>query len=301
MDAISVHGLTRRYGPVIGVEGLDLIAAPGEVVGFLGPNGAGKTTTIRCLAGLLRPSGGSVRVLGLDPIADHVRLAPRLGYLPGELRLYEELTGRAHLALLGDLQGAPSPRRDELCSALALSDAALDRPVRAYSRGMKQKVGLVAALQHDPEVVVLDEPTEGLDPLVQETFFSLLEDLRERGRTVLLSSHVLSEVERACSRVVIVRAGRVVAAGTVDALRGARARRVRLRFAAASAATTSAAAAPPAWSPEVDADVVRLVVPADAVVEALRGLLADEAVLDVVVEEASLDEAFLDLYREPGH
>jgi ABC-2 type transport system ATP-binding protein len=134
------------------------------VFGFLGPNGAGKTTTIRCLVGLLSPTAGTARVLGLDPIADHARLTPQIGYLPGELRLYWELTGAQHLALLGALQGRPTPRREELCQRLELTARDLGRPVAEYSHGMKQKVGLVQALQHDPEVVILDEPTEGLDP-----------------------------------------------------------------------------------------------------------------------------------------
>ena len=168
--AIELRSLTKRYGPVTGIEDLDITVRPGEVFGFLGPNGAGKTTTIRCLVGLLRPTSGQARVLGLDPIADHRRLAPFLGYLPGELRLYPDLTGHQTLRLLGDLQGAPTPRRAELCERLGLRAEELARPVQGYSRGMKQKLGLVQALQHDPRLVVLDEPSEGLDPLVQETF-----------------------------------------------------------------------------------------------------------------------------------
>ena len=191
---IELTGLTKRYGATVGIQQLDLRVEAGEVFGFLGPNGAGKTTTIRCLVGLLSPTGGTARVLGLDPIADHGRLTPQIGYLPGELRLYGELTGAQHLALLGALQGRPTPRREELCERLELTARDLGRPVGEYSHGMKQKVGLVQALQHDPEVVILDEPTEGLDPLVQETFFALVSEASEAGRTVFLSSHVLSEV-----------------------------------------------------------------------------------------------------------
>ena len=295
MDAaIELRGLTKRYGATVGVEDVNLRLAPGEVVGFLGPNGAGKTTTIRCLVGLLRPTGGTVRVLGLDPRADHRALAARLGYLPGELRLYPELSGRRHLALLADLQGARAVRQDELCQRLALTPAELARPVATYSRGMKQKVGLVQAFQHDPEVLVLDEPTEGLDPLVQETFFALLEETRGAGRTVFLSSHVLSEVQRACSRVAIVRAGRLVAVDEVDALREARARRVRLTFAAGSDPTEVPVpdGVPATW----EGDDLHLVLDGAEVVPTLRRLLA-LAVEDVVVEEASLDEAVLAFYR----
>src|SRR4029450_11162324 len=227
---IELTAVTKRYGAPVGIQQLDLRVEAGEVFGFLGPNGAGKTTTIRCMGGLLSPTAGTAPVLGLAPIADHGPLMPRIGYLPGELRLYEELTGAQHLALLGELQGRPTPRREELCQRLELTARDLGRPVTEYSHGMKQKVGLVQALQHDPEVVILDEPTEGLDPLVQETFFALVSEASEAGRTVFLSSHVLSEVQRACKRVAIVRGGRLVTVEAVAALREARARRARASF-----------------------------------------------------------------------
>ncbi|MFJ8044166.1 ABC transporter ATP-binding protein [Kitasatospora sp. NPDC096147] len=298
--AIEIEGLGKRYGRTVGVEGVGLSVAAGEVFGLLGPNGAGKTTVLRCLAGLLRPTAGRVRALGLDPIADHRALAPRLGYLPGELRLYPELTGRRTLDLLADLQGTPTPRRAELCERLGLTAAVLGRPVREYSRGMKQKLGLVQALQHEPELVVLDEPTEGLDPLVQESFFELLAEARAAGRTVLLSSHVLPEVQRACERVAIVRAGRLVTVRAVTELREARARRVRLVFGDGRGPRPLGRA--DRWSPRWSGtgDRVELLVPPSEVLAALRGLLA-LPVTDLTVEEAGLDEAFLDLYREaPG-
>ncbi|GAA3023169.1 ABC transporter ATP-binding protein [Kitasatospora albolonga] len=294
--AIELGALTKHYGRTVGIEHLDVTVATGEVFGLLGPNGAGKTTVLRCLTGLLRPSGGRVRALGLDPVADHRRLAPSLGYLPGELRLYPELTGRQTLDLLADLQRAPTPRRAELCERLGLSGTVLARAVREYSRGTKQKIGLVQAFQHDPELVVLDEPTEGLDPLVQETFFELLAEARAAGRTVLLSSHVLPEVQRACGRVAIVRAGRLVTVRGVAELREARARRVRLLFADGLGARPLGAA--DRWQPDWQGDRVELLVPPSEVPDALRGLLA-LPVADLTVEEAGLDEAFLDLYREP--
>ncbi len=293
---IELSSLTKRYGSTVGIEQLDISVAAGEVFGFLGPNGAGKTTTIRCLVGLLQPTAGQVRVLGLDPVADHGRLASALGYLPGELRFYPELTGHQTLQLLADLQGAATPRRGELCDRLGLSPADLGRTVLEYSRGMKQKLGLVQALQHDPELVILDEPTEGLDPLVQETFFELLTEATAAGRTVLLSSHVLPEVQRACGRVAIVRAGRLVTVQTVAALREARARRVRLTFADGLGPRPLGAAE--RWSPRWDGDRVVLLVPPDELVAALRDLLT-LPVADLTVEEAGLDEAFLDLYRTP--
>jgi ABC-2 type transport system ATP-binding protein len=293
--AIRLSALTKHYGRTVGIERLDATVGAGEVFGLLGPNGAGKTTTLRCLVGLLRPTSGRVRVLGLDPVADHRRLAPSLGYLPGELRLYPELTGRQTLDVLADLQGAPVPRRAELCERLGLTAADLDRGVGEYSRGMKQKLGLAQALQHDPALVVLDEPTEGLDPLVQETFFELLAEARAAGRTVLLSSHVLPEVQRTCGRVAIVRQGRLVTVQSVAALREARARKVRLAFADGTGRRPLGEAE--RWSPRWQGDRVELLVPPDRLVAALRGMLAALPVADLTVEEAGLDEAFLDLYR----
>ncbi|MFE9255308.1 ABC transporter ATP-binding protein [Streptomyces sp. NPDC006879] len=296
--AISLSGLTKRYGPVVGVQDLSLEVTAGEVFGFLGPNGAGKTTTLRCLTGLLRPTSGQVQVLGMDPSADHRRLTPELGYLPGELRLYPELTGAQTLELLSSLHGIPTPRRARLCERLGLTDRALARPVGGYSRGMKQQLGLVQALQHDPRLLILDEPTEGLDPLVQETFFELLAEASSSGRTVLLSSHVLPEVQRACGRVAVVRNGRLVAVESVAALREARARRIRLVFGDGRGVRGLGEA--DQWSPQWRGDRVELLVPPSEVVVALRGLL-DLPVADVTVEESGLDEAFLDLYRNgPG-
>lgn len=295
--AIELTRLSKRYGSVLGVETLSLIVRTGEVFGFLGPNGAGKTTTLRCLAGLLTPTSGRIRVLGLDPVADHSRLAPELGYLPGELRFYPELTGEQTLDLLTALQHAPSPRRKELCSRLGLSDADLRRPVLGYSRGMKQKLGLVQALQHDPRIVVLDEPTEGLDPLVQETFYALMTEAAEARHTVLLSSHVLPEVQRACGRVAIIREGRLVTVERVDALREARARRIRVSLAGGSADGPQRLGRADRWNPRWQGDRAELLVPPSEVTDTLRDLLA-LPVTDITVEEAGLDEAFLDLYRD---
>ncbi|MCX5381437.1 ABC transporter ATP-binding protein [Streptomyces sp. NBC_00091] len=269
--AIELTGLTKRHGPVMGVDGLSLTVRPGEVFGFLGPNGAGKTTTLRCLTGLLRPSEGRVRVLGLDPIADHRRVATQLGYLPGELRLYPELSGAETLDLLSALQGAPVPRRGELCDRLGLTPAILTRLVGGYSRGMKQKLGLVQAMQRDPQLVVLDEPTEGLDPLVQETFFELLGEAAAAGRIVLLFSHILPEVQRTCGRVAIIRDGRLVTVQSVAGLREARVRRIRLSL--ADGQGTRSLGDAQRWAPRWKGDRVELLVPPSEVVGALRTLL----------------------------
>jgi ABC-2 type transport system ATP-binding protein len=193
------------------------------------------------------------------------------------------------------LQGTPTPRREELCRRLELTARDLSRPVGQYSHGMRQKVGLVQALQHDPEVVILDEPTEGLDPLVQETFFALVSEASEAGRTVFLSSHVLSEVQRACRRVAIVRAGRLVAVEAVAALREARARRLRLGF--PDGFDHGLVPVEARWSPTWSGNDLRLLIPPTELVAALRRLL-ELPVIDVAVEEAGLDEAFLTFYRQ---
>lgn len=299
-DVISVQKLTKRYDGHVGVEALDLSVEAGEVFGFLGANGAGKTTTIRCITGLLRPTSGSIRVLGLDPHRDRIEVMKKIGYLPGELRLYQDLSGRQHLELFENLQGSPSQtRRNQLCERVGLKQSDLDRPIRDYSRGMKQKIGIVQAFQHDPEVVILDEPTEGLDPLVQEAFFALLGEFGSKGGAVLLSSHVMSEVERTCNRVAVLRSGSLVTVDRVEALRNTRTRTVKLTFGDQvdkQSVETLLGAGIQQWSPEWTGSVLALAVEPAAVVAVLRSVL-DAGVIDVVVEEAGLEDAVLSMYE----
>jgi ABC-2 type transport system ATP-binding protein len=293
--AIAIQQLTKTYGDHAGIADLTLDIEQGEVMGFLGANGAGKTTTLRCLVGLLRPSSGSIRVKGLDPNTQHNELMSQVGYLPGELRLYSELTGAQHLMLLGKLQRVDFARGNELCERLGLSPKDLNRPIREYSRGMKQKIGLVQALQHDPAVLFLDEPTEGLDPLVQEEFFALLRELSGRGATVLLSSHVMSEVERACHRVAVLRQSQLVTVDTVETLKNARGRHIRCRFPAAF--DRSALRLSDSWQTRWNDSTLSLDLPPNETADALRTLL-QHPVEDVTVEEAGLDEALISLYAK---
>jgi ABC-2 type transport system ATP-binding protein len=217
MAAIEVDGLVKRFGAVTALDGLDLRVEEGTVHGFLGPNGAGKSTTLRVVLGLLRADGGRVALLGGDPWRDAVSLHRRLAYVPGEVTLWPNLTGGEVIDVLGSLRGSlDERRRAELIDRFALDPA---KKARAYSKGNRQKVALIAALACDVELYVLDEPTSGLDPLMEAAFQATVRELRAAGRTVLLSSHILAEVEALCDAVSIVRDGRVVDTGTLDDLR----------------------------------------------------------------------------------
>ena len=217
MNVIEVSGLRKEFGKTVALDGLELTVAAGEVHGFLGPNGAGKTTTIRVLLGLLRPDGGSARLLGGDPWREAVALHRRLAYVPGDVTLWPDLTGGEVIDLLGRLRGGlDAKRRAELLDRFDLDPT---KKARVYSKGNRQKVALVAALASDAELLILDEPTAGLDPLMESVFRQCAEEERSRGRTVLLSSHILSEVEALCDRVTIIRAGRTVETGTLAGLR----------------------------------------------------------------------------------
>ena len=215
--AIEISGLVKTFGPTRALDGLDLTVEPGEVHGFLGPNGAGKSTTIRVLLGLLRADAGTVRLLGGDPWSDGVELHKRLAYVPGDVNLWPNLTGGEAIDLLGRLRGGLDPRRRaELLERFELDPT---KKGRSYSKGNRQKVALVAALAADAELLILDEPTSGLDPLMEAAFQDCVRDLRDRGRTVLLSSHILAEVEVLCHRVSIIRAGRTVESAAIDDMR----------------------------------------------------------------------------------
>jgi ABC-2 type transport system ATP-binding protein len=217
VNAIEVAGLRKVFGKTVALDGLDLAVSAGEVHGFLGPNGAGKTTTIRILLGLLRADGGTARLLGGDPWHSAVELHKRLAYVPGDVTLWPTLTGGEVIDLLGKLRGdLDSKRRAELLERFDLDPT---QKARAYSKGNRQKVALVAALASDAELLLLDEPTSGLDPLMEAVFRQCAEEERARGRTILLSSHILSEVEALCDRVTIIRAGRTVETGTLAELR----------------------------------------------------------------------------------
>ena len=227
--AIVVRRLTKSYGPVEALRGLDLDVQRGDIFGFLGPNGAGKTTTIRCLLDLIRPDGGTARVLGLDPQADPVAVRARVGYLPGELHLEDNLTGRKILRYFSALR----KRKVEWGIVHSLAERLhldLDRPVKNLSKGNKQKIGLVQALMHRPELLLLDEPTSGLDPLVQQEVLALIREAKADGTTVFFCSHIMSEVEAVAERVGIIRKGQLVEVADTAALIDRALHHVKVRF-----------------------------------------------------------------------
>lgn len=235
MSVIELIGLTKSFGDVEALTDVSFSIGAGETFGYLGPNGAGKTTTIRCLLGLMTPSAGSAKLFDTDVASGMPGLLSRVGYLPGEFGLWPQMTGSEALEYLGSLHPSPPSARSALCERFELSQRDLRRPVRAYSRGMRQKIGLVQAFQHRPDLVVLDEPTEGLDPVMQQRFIDLISEHSAAGGTTLMSSHILTEVERACTRVAIVRAGRLMRLGTPAELAGGGARRCTVRAIGAAA------------------------------------------------------------------
>jgi ABC-2 type transport system ATP-binding protein len=230
MSVVETEKLTKFYGPHRGIVDVDLAVEQGEIYGFLGPNGAGKTTTIRLLLDLIRPTSGRAFVFGIETTVDPVAIHRRVGYLPGEFALFDRLTGGQTIDYFANLQGGVDRRYQ--ADLVARFDLDPSRRFREYSKGNKQKVGLVIALQRRPELLVLDEPTAGLDPLVQQTFFELLRDTVAEGRAAFLSSHILGEVEKTCDRVAIIREGRLVKVDRVEALRDLAHHQVELRFAA---------------------------------------------------------------------
>jgi ABC-2 type transport system ATP-binding protein len=297
-EIVRTDRLTKRYGSARGIDDVSLTVLRGEVFGFLGPNGAGKTTTIRTLLDLLHPTSGSARLFGLDSHRDSRAIRARLGNLPGEFACDPRQTGRDVVAFLAALRGMPGPgRAPELAERFA---ADLDRPVGHLSRGNRQKIGLIQALFHAPELLILDEPTGGLDPLMQEEFHEVVAEERRRGTTVFLSSHDLDEVERLCDRVGIIRDGRLIDVENVDDLTRRRYRHVTVEF-AEPVDVGELRALPGVRDLETDGARVRFKVAAGAL-DAVVKAIARHTVVDLELARPSLEEVFLTYYaREEAH
>jgi len=294
-DVVAVDGLVKSFGRTRALDGLDLHVAAGEVHGFLGPNGAGKSTTIRVLLGLLRSDEGAVRLLGGDPWADAVALHRRLAYVPGDVTLWPNLTGGESIDLLGRLRGGLDPvRRDDLVARFELDPRVKGR---AYSKGNRQKVALVAALAADVELLLMDEPTSGLDPLMEALFQEVVREAAAQGRTVLLSSHVLAQVEALAGRVTIIRAGRAVASGSLDELRGLTRTSVVAGVRDAPGAQTALAGLAGVHHVTADDEHVTLDVASDAL-DAVLAALPAYGVRSLVAHPPTLEDLFLREYSD---
>ena len=293
--AIEAVGLSKTYGgQVRALVGLDLRVERGEIFGYLGPNGAGKSTTIRLLLDLIRPTAGRAAVLGFDTRADGTEARRHVGYLPGDLRLADRLTGSAQLESFARLRGhVDAALRDELCERLGV---VLDRPIRQLSRGNRQKIGIVQAFMHRPDLVVLDEPTAGLDPLLQNEMRTLLRETAARGATVFLSSHSLDEVQHVANRVGVIRSGRLVDVDEVESLRERSLRHVTITF-AEPVDVSELSSLRGVRVIEVEGAIIRLSAPETAM-DALVKLVARRPIVDLVSQPADLEEIFLELYRE---
>lgn len=290
MDAIHISGLTKYYGKTRGIQEIDLTVERGAFFGFIGPNGAGKSTTIRTLLGLIRPTSGEARVLGLDIRRERKKLLSRIGYLPSEVMFYPGMRVGDVLKLSAELRGKDCRQAaDRLCQRLQLDRG---RKVETLSLGNRKKVAIVCALQHEPDLLILDEPTSGLDPLMQKEFFSILRERSQAGITVFLSSHILSEVQRNCSQAAIIREGRIIASGSVEALSKTSAKHISLR-----------GHAPLSQLPGVrdlkeSPEGVSFLYSGE--MQPLLTALAAGSIRDLSVSEPDLEEIFLHFYEDGG-
>jgi ABC-2 type transport system ATP-binding protein len=295
--AIETIDLKKNYGSHAAIRGLSLTVEPGSVFGLIGPNGAGKTTTLRMLLDVIRPTSGVARVFGETPQAGGPALRRRIGFVPGELRLEGRIRGRALLRHYAEISGpVESAAVDDLADRLGVD---LNREVRKLSKGNKQKLGLIQAFMHRPELLVLDEPTSGLDPLVQREFLAMVREARANGQTVLLSSHVLSEIQQTADQVAVLSDGLIVAEGDVAALRLGRIRRVRASIDGVAAATLREELERFPTLRDIDVagtETVRVTATIDGDIDPLVKLLARHRVLDLAVEEPDLEESVLQLY-----
>jgi ABC-2 type transport system ATP-binding protein len=288
---IHTDSLTKSYGAHRGIIDLDLDVNAGEIFGFLGPNGAGKTTTMRVLLDLIRPTSGRAEVFGIGTSEDPVAIHRRVGYLPGEFDLYDRLTGADTIAYFANLRGGVDQGyAAELIERLDLDPS---RRFREYSKGNKQKVGLVVALQHRPDLLILDEPTAGLDPLMQQTFFEIIRSARAEGRTVFLSSHIIDEVDRTCDRVAIIREGRLVQVDRIDAIRRLAFHHVELAF--GSPVDPSVFTSIDGVE-DVSVDGNRLTMRVGGPIGGVLAAAAPYGLVDVVSREPNLEDVFLAQY-----
>ena len=291
--AIEIDGLQKAYGKIKAVKGISIHVERGEIFGFLGPNGAGKTTTIRCMLDVIRPTMGTIRVLGFDAQRDAHTLHQRIGYLPGDVRLPGNMTGKQVINYFSRLQGLEPVLLNDLVERF---DVEMKRPLKSYSKGMRQKIGIVLAFMCDPEVLILDEPTSGLDPLLQRTFNEFLLEEQKRGKTVFMSSHIMSDVEKVCQRVAVSREGEIVTIEEVEKLRQKAGQRVSVEFGDSVSADELAHIA---GVSNVTSNNSAYHFNVGGSMDALIKALSRHEVLRLQAEEAPLEEVFLQFYEVP--
>ena len=289
IKVIEVKNITKKYKDIIAVKNVNFDVKKGEIFGFLGPNGAGKTTTIRTLLGFLKPNHGEAFIFGKNIKDNIVDIRRNVGYIPGELNLYEHLTGRQCLNYFSSIRNTNLSLLDELLEIFQLP---LDRKIKTYSRGMKQKLGIVQAFMDDPEIVIMDEPTSGLDPLLQQKFYQFLHNEKKKGRTMFFSSHILSEVDKVCDRVGIIREGKLVALERVENLKRKKGKRIRLKIKEDSKELLSLTNAQiiDGWIEFVTEDSI------DEVIKKI----AKFSIIDLDIQEFSLEDIFMRYYDEGG-
>lgn len=292
MDSvISIRNLTKNYGKNVAIQGINLDVMRGEIFGYLGPNGSGKTTTIRTLLDFIRPTKGVVSVLGLDSRADSAQIRKRIGYLPGDIALYEKMNGRQLLKYIDGLRGGLD--WNFVIQLAERFEANIDQPIRTLSRGNKQKIGLIQAFMHAPELVIMDEPTNGLDPLMQQEFYRLVEETNKKGATIFVSSHIVPEIERLCSKVGIIRKGELVAVEEVEKLKEKALRKITFVF-DMPISKEEFESLPGVRDVEVEGTALKCTIkgPVDAVVKAASW----HKVIKIISDDGNLEEIFLDFY-----
>jgi len=291
--AIVLDSFHKSYGKIEAVRGISMSVEQGEIFGFLGPNGAGKTTTIRCMLDVIRPTSGTIRVLGLDTQRDAMQLHRRIGYLPGDVRLPGQMTGKQVIDYFSRLQGSQPALLNDLVERF---DVEMKRPLKGYSKGMRQKIGIVLAFMCDPEILILDEPTSGLDPLLQRTFNEFLLQEQQRGKTIFMSSHIMSDVEKVCQRVAVIRQGEIVTIEEVEKLRQKAGQRVTVEF-GDDVALADLERIPGVSNVTANNHAYHFNVGGS--MDALVKALSLHEVLSLQAEEAPLEEVFLKFYENP--
>lgn len=292
MKILEIQSLTKRYGSVFGVKNISFNIEQGEIFGYLGPNGSGKTTTIRIFLDFIRASAGHAKLFGLDSHIHSSKIRSRIGYVPGEYGIYEEMRGFEYLRFFGALRGYQKPPlRNRLIEIFGLD---ISKRIKSYSHGTKQKLAIVQAFMHDPELLILDEPTIGLDPLMQQRFYELLLEMKNRGKTVFLSSHILSEVEKICDRVVILKEGKLVAIHEISEIKKFRLRSIEISF--KQEVNESVFRLDGVRKVEKDGNIIQLWV--DSNINSILRTISEYPVENMSFRDASLEDIFMEYYSE---